>query len=232
MLLTTQWRTPDKGPPEESCTPVHDDTRTALRKHLASLRMSEWAGRDKRGVMPRHHRSGTMKAINNLWTWSPTSAAIRMTLICLHQVTPKIQSHEQCTGCRTKSPRTALHRTRGCPHYGSDNRSLEQLIDRLTGFGTDQTDLQMDGAIPTHQGMLPSVIPELVKTNRNAITAADGAAGGIHITSRTIRYPLEIHGEDGHVQGFTLDMCKITLLYTLTAKKTSPNHPTKHLCLP
>ena len=29
VLHATQWRTPDKGPPEENCTPVHDDTRTA-----------------------------------------------------------------------------------------------------------------------------------------------------------------------------------------------------------
>ena len=40
VLHTTQWRTPDKGSPEESCTPVHEDTRTALRKHLAFLQMS------------------------------------------------------------------------------------------------------------------------------------------------------------------------------------------------
>ena len=228
VLHTTQWRTPDKGPPEENCTPVHDDTRTALRKHLASLQMSEWAERDKRGAMPRYHKAGTTKAIKNLWTWSPTSAAIRMALTCLHQVTPKIQSpegsylHEQCTRCGTKSPRTPLHRTRGCPHNGPDNRRLEQLIDRLTGFRTDQTDLQMEGSIPTQQGMLPSAIPELVNTNRNAITAAVVAAGGIHITSRTIRYPL--HDENG--QGFTLDTLtdigQIALLYTLTTQQSPP----------
>ena len=71
--------------------------------------------------------------------------------------------------------------------------------------------------------MLPSAIPELVKTNRNAITAAVVAAGGIHINSRTIRYPL--HDENG--QGFTLDTLtdigQIALLYTLTKKQPPPS---------
>jgi hypothetical protein len=232
VLHETQWHTPSKGPPTEHCNPIHDDTRTAMRKHLASLQMKEWAQREKRGQLARTNPSGTAKAIDNLWAWAPSSSALRMALVCLNQVTPKTKGHdgsyrhELCTRCGTKSARSPLHRIRGCPHNGPDNRRLEQLLDRLTGFRNDQSDLQADGPISIQQGTLPSALPDLVTANRSAIKKAVTTAKGIRIATRTMRFPLlTSDGRDATLDSQT-DIGQMALLYTLTTQP--PPLPAPH----
>ena len=193
--------------------------------------MSDWGQRAKRGKFARLHPLATAKAIDNLWTWSPSSSALQMALTCLNQVTPKSSDpegsyhHDHCTRCGTKSARTPLHRTRGCPHNGPDNRRLEALIDRLTGFQTDRSNLQADGSIPTQQGTLPSALPDLVLSNRNAINTAIKSACGITTAGRTLRLPLlNSEGQTATIDSLT-DTGQIAMLYTLTSQASAPPTP-------
>jgi ribonuclease HI len=231
VLHTCAWTPPDeRNVATETRTPVHGDIRAHIKKHLAALRLLDWGSilRPKRGALARSHPVQTCKAIDNLWSWGPSSSAISMMMTCLHQVTPKeinpdgSYTHEQCLRCGTKAPRTPLHRTRGCPQNGPDNRRLERALDRLTGFPLDQGVLQTEGPVPNEMGPLPSVIPSLVEANRRSLIEAIKAAGVATVTGRTIRYPAPPGDRNRHMIDAFVEVGQISYLYTTSLAPTAP----------
>jgi len=85
VLHTCAWSPPDeRGGAIETKTPVHGDVREHIKKHLAARRLLDWGSRPKRGALARSHPDQTCKAIDNLWSWTPSSSTISMMMTCLH----------------------------------------------------------------------------------------------------------------------------------------------------
>ena len=129
--------TPDEpsDPPSlekpEPPKPIHDNIRKALREHLTSALVDEWASRPRRGELVRIHRRETLDLIDTLWR-KPTSLKLTMLIDLLNQADRNYTSSQptphHCSRCGKAEIPTVTHRLLTCPSVADVWNGAEDKI--------------------------------------------------------------------------------------------------------